>query len=229
MTMNTTGVNPDEIFDYIDGKKKWLAETGKFIDERDGKTYKTVKMPDGRVWMAENLNFETESGSWCYDDDPSNAAKYGRLYDWETAKAVCPKGWHLPSREEWDELCRASGGEEMGQAHDNAGNSIPLDEHSGWNDVGMLLKTKDGWKGRYGYAKNPRYKDVFGFSAMPGGCRFPKCKFGNVGFIGYWWTATDKDSDNAHVRYMNDDGCDPVLQEPAEKNCGFSVRCVRDE
>jgi len=80
---------------------------GTFTDKRDGKTYKTVKMPDGKIWMAENLNYETESGSWCYDNDPSNAVKYGRLYDWNTAKTVCPRGWRLPSRSDWHRLCCA--------------------------------------------------------------------------------------------------------------------------
>jgi uncharacterized protein (TIGR02145 family) len=31
---------------------------GTFQDPRDGKTYKTVKMADGKVWFAENLNFQ---------------------------------------------------------------------------------------------------------------------------------------------------------------------------
>jgi uncharacterized protein (TIGR02145 family) len=31
---------------------------GTVLDKRDGKVYKTVKMPDGKVWMAENLNYQ---------------------------------------------------------------------------------------------------------------------------------------------------------------------------
>jgi uncharacterized protein (TIGR02145 family) len=33
--------------------------TGTFEDPRDKKVYKTVKMPDGKVWMAENLNYQS--------------------------------------------------------------------------------------------------------------------------------------------------------------------------
>ena len=33
------------------------AATATFTDPRDGKTYKTVVMPDGRTWFAQNLNY----------------------------------------------------------------------------------------------------------------------------------------------------------------------------
>ena len=85
-------------------------QTGTFKDTRDGKTYKTVKIGN-QVWMAENLNYKTSSGSWCYDDNSSNCNQYGRLYNWETAKRVCPDGWHLPSKSEFETLLNRYGGE----------------------------------------------------------------------------------------------------------------------
>jgi len=71
--------------------------------------YKKVEMPDGKIWMAENLNCNV-SGSVCYNNDPANCAKYGRLYNWEAAEKACSGGWHLPSSAEWKALLTAVGG-----------------------------------------------------------------------------------------------------------------------
>lgn len=64
-----------------------------------------------QVWMAKNLNIETED-SWCYGNKPENCEKYGRLYTWEAAQHVCPSGWHLPSKYEFEKLFEFAGGSE---------------------------------------------------------------------------------------------------------------------
>lgn len=84
--------------------------TGTFTDSRDGKTYKTVKIGN-QVWMAENLAYTPTNGNyWPYDNSQNNVAKYGYLYDWETAKNIIPKGWHLPTKEEFEILFNNYGG-----------------------------------------------------------------------------------------------------------------------
>jgi len=81
-----------------------------FQDPRDGKSYKIVVI-GGSIWMAENLNFYTPSGSWYYNNDSlAYAGQYGRLYDWTTAVSAVPSGWHLPTKTEWDSLIAHVGG-----------------------------------------------------------------------------------------------------------------------
>jgi len=182
------------------------VEKGTFTDERDGTTYKKITLTSAKLgsvtWMAENLNIEA-GNSWCYDNKPDNCTKYGRLYDWQTAKTVCPSGWHLPSRQEWDDLVTAAGGSSV---------------------AGKKLKSTSGWNT---YSGSITATDEFAFSALPGGYRHPNGTFDYVGRSGFWWTATEDLSGNAddrYMRYYDDD----VIEDNYYKGGGFSVRCLQD-
>jgi uncharacterized protein (TIGR02145 family) len=167
----------------------------------------------GVTWMAENLNIET-ADSWCYGNNPDSCVKYGRLYTYDAAVSACEllgSGWHLPSREEWQELVRA--------VDPNAQLT-----NGGWDDnnvAGRKLKSTSGWY------NNGNGTDSLGFSALPGGYRYSDGGFYNAGYIGYWWPATEYGSSYAYTRdmYYN---VDYVNENYYDKSYGFSVRCRRD-
>ncbi|GBU20174.1 hypothetical protein R80B4_00049 [Fibrobacteres bacterium R8-0-B4] len=158
----------------------------------------------GKKWMKKNLNIETTTGSWCYENSPDSCAKYGRLYTWEAAKAACQLvGWRLPTRAEWDNLVTAAGGSST------AGKK--LKSVSGWNNNG-----NDG-------------TDDFGFSALPGGGRnYSDGSFNSAGRNGCWWTAEEYSSGSAYYRYMLYD-YDNVLEHYYYEDYAWSVRCVGDD
>jgi uncharacterized protein (TIGR02145 family) len=184
-------------------------EYGTVNDKRDGQTYRTVKI-GGRIWMAQNLNYLTKKGSWCYNNSADSCVKYGKLYDWKTALMICPAGYHLPSRVEWDSLAQTAGG--VKQRNDYA--------TTVWENASTKLKAKSGW------SENANGTDDFGFSALPGGFRNDG-KFGEVGYNGSWWTPAEYD-DLAYSRIMDPRYGGHVIEVFDSKSSGLSVRCVAD-
>jgi len=163
-----------------------------------GDTYEFVTI-GGKKWMKKNLNIETDS-SWCYDNADANCDKYGRLYAWNAAKKACPSGWHLPIRQEWEDLYTAVGGAGL---------------------AGKKLKASSGWN------NNGNGTNDYGFSALPGGGRGSDVGFVDAGYYGHWWTATERVDGNAYLQrmgYYDDD----VNESYYYKDGGYSVRCVAD-
>ena len=98
-------------------------------DKLKWKYYGTVKIGD-QWWTSENMNFpeleEYPYLSTCYDNLESNCREYGGLYTLEDLFEIdedddriplpaCPKGWHIPSLDDWNTLFDNYGG--MSQAY----------------------------------------------------------------------------------------------------------------
>ena len=177
------------------------CEYGELKDDRDGQTYKTVKIGD-QVWMAENLNYEGVD-SYCYNDSAEYCEEYGRLYTWVRARDACPTGWHLPTREDFDTLLLTVGGDSL------AGNA--LKSFAGWN------RAEDEGNGA----------DSYGFSGSPAGWMDLTGDYYQVGYFGRFWSissCSDKKAYTLHLKYNAESGSlDCTLKESA-----ISVRCVKD-
>jgi uncharacterized protein (TIGR02145 family) len=74
---------------------------------------------NGKTWTAKNMYGTIgNDGSTitCYantqkapDGDPEFIKNYGCLYTWQEAMKVCPKGWHLPTKAEFETLLKDVG------------------------------------------------------------------------------------------------------------------------
>lgn len=189
-----------------------IEEVNSFTDSRDGNVYKTVKIGN-QVWLAENFRYSCK-GSYAYDDDESNVKKYGRLYTWDAAMKSAPAGWHLPTKEEFDEL------ERWVDAHTDC-------------EVGTALKsTTDDWilEGVHilGFAvEGIPGTDEFGFSTLPAGFRHPLGHYGSLGYSAYFWTASESSEGDTYYRYLYCDD-DDFCENWSSKAYARSIRLLRD-
>jgi uncharacterized protein (TIGR02145 family) len=93
------------------------------LKDWDGNTYH-VREFDGRTWMIENLRVTNRTDGrvvryYIPRNDSGNILPYGLLYDYTTACAVCPRGWHLPTYAEWDQLISSLGQDTSFRIHQN--------------------------------------------------------------------------------------------------------------
>ena len=170
------------------------CEYSELTDDRDGQTYKTVKI-GGQWWMAQNLNYETDS-SFCY-----KCEKYGRLYTWDAVVDVCPDGWHLPSKAEWETLITAVGGQAT---------------------AGKMLKSTSGGKGTdaFGFSVLPAgYRVKGGGYLYEGAHTFFRSS-----------TVSSTEINNGPYSAFLDFNADYAAGMSSDdyNNYGFSVRCLKD-
>ena len=213
------------------------------VTDTDGNVYQTVTI-GAQVWMAENLKVThyrngvaipnvTDGLTWdvlttgasCeYNNNVSNVATYGRLYNWYAAsdsRNIAPAGWHVPSDAEWKQLEMYLG---MSQAEADA---------FGWRGFTEGGKLKEAGTA-YWSPSNPGATNESGFSALPGGCRITWVDsnfYGQMGQRAYFWSSTDGNSGGyIHALIRALEAWDSAIWHVfATKECGFSIRCVRDE
>lgn len=196
-----------------------VSVDGGTITDYDGNIYNVAQI-GSNCWMTENMksthysNGVAVDGVFDYENNPSNATTYGKLYTWYAAanlpeggdatvtnphQGVCPAGWHIPTVADYAELIALSG--------DNAAN-LKSNANS------------DYWLGQFGGAT-----PGIGFDAVPAG--FYDGNFNNILGEAYFWT-----TENVTVT-MNKAlcllyYCPESFWKDIDHHYGLSIRCVRD-
>ena len=181
------------------GKQTWCVKNLDVTNFRNGDPIPETKTK--KEWQKASENGKP---AWCYyENKTSNGTKYGKLYNWYAVndpRGIAPKGYHIPSDEEWTKLTNYLDGED---------------------EAGTKMKSSFGWD------KNGNGTNSSGFSGLPGGFRSIDGAFFGIGSLGDWWSSSERDTNDAWIRYLDCSGGDLERSDGYEK-IGFSVRCLRD-
>jgi len=182
--------------------------------------YYTVVTIGTQCWLGKNLivsagipeikdkaswdNLSTPG--WCYYNyDKQNEDIYGKLYNGYamTSGKLCPKGYHIPSDEEWTILINQLGGDTI---------------------AGFKLKNTAGaWK-------DPNLADgSSGFGAYPGGRTQADGEFIYLGEQAHFWSSTETAPGSNLYWYRGlVNSLKSVFRISWNPKYGFSCRCVKD-
>jgi uncharacterized protein (TIGR02145 family) len=189
------------------GTQTWMSENLKTIRYNDGSAISNVQ--DSVAWSL------LTSDGYCENSNvPSSSGIYGKLYNWYAVSTnkLCPSGWHVPITSEWDTLS------------DYLGN----DEYTG---LKLREAGTDHWESDLGTNES-------GFTAIPGQFRDANGKpldlthwvyfdfFESRRKGAFFWSGSESDALNAWSRSVGNDGV--FANTTADKNFGYSVRCIKD-
>jgi uncharacterized protein (TIGR02145 family) len=204
----------------------------------DGNTYKTVVI-GSQTWLSENLKttkfndgtaipLVTANGAWynlktpgyCWYDnkEAEHKEQFGAIYNWYAVNSgkLCPKGWRVPSDQDWMQL-----EEHLGMVEAEA---LFLGWRGEDKQIGGMLKSTGTalWT-----TPNTGATNSTGFTGDPGGCRLLygdfKFKYG----YGYWWCSVEADSTYGVMRSLASDLV-TIFKSHYQKEYGMSVRCIKD-
>lgn len=196
------------------------------VQDIDGNVYNVVPI-GGQCWTAKNLNvtryrngdvipqiqdntawLNATTGAWCYfENNTANGVVYGKLYNWYAVndpRGLAPEGYHIPSRDEWNQM------------KDFLGGAIV---------AGGKLKTTEHWQ-----APNVGATNETGFSAVPGSQRNGAFYTDGWGVVGVYWTSTQNpdNTDNAWSNTLSKSSSNVSEYQGSWKKVGMAVRCVKN-
>ncbi len=193
------------------------------VSDIDGNVYTVVRIGT-QLWTVENLRTsryndgvsiatgmsnevwkDATTGAYSmYENESSNNATYGKLYNWYAVNTgkLAPVGWHVPTRAEWEALVAYLGGST------EAG--------------GKMKSTSSLW-----LAPNLGATNSSGFSALPGGYRSNSGGFEQLAHTAYWWARDERNATQGNYITVDNDLAGAAING-ATKQFGYSVRLVKD-
>lgn len=224
-------------------------EYGELLDTRENKVYRTVKI-NNQEWMAQNLDYryilsETDSNSFCYNEDPEYCKKYGRLYTWAAAidsvsiekngygtcgfqalcnftedeklRGICPEGYRIPNKTDWTTLLESimTGIEDKGSYIYYHGAATKLRDLKTWEENDLDAT------------------DEFGFSMLSTGLKYQDNYQGIDAYTAFWSLEESPKSGNFAGYYayiaMNEALIwSNILWQKTEKNSAHPIRCIKE-
>jgi uncharacterized protein (TIGR02145 family) len=186
------------------GSQVWTSKNLDVSTYRNGDTIRHATTP--QEWKDAE---DKKQAAWCYYEfDSKNGKTYGKLYNWyavNDSRGLAPKGYHIPSDEEWTILTDKLGGEEI---------------------AGKKMKSKSGWA-KIINNKSVNGDNSSGFNGLPGGGCDDDGNFNGITGYGYFWSSSENYAGNIwYWRLCYGDA--GVFRSPSNKYSGFSVRCLRD-
>ena len=181
------------------GTQQWMEKNLDVLTYRNGDVIPQVTDPT--AWAA------LTTGAWCwYSNSADNGAVYGKLYNWYAVndpRGLAPQGWHIPTDADWTILGTLLGGNAA------AGGKMKTTGTTRWTTPNASATNESGYAG------------------LPGGDRYVDGTFYAVGYLGYWWSASESSSPNAWYRIL-DYSVGSLDRANGSEKYGFSVRCLRD-
>lgn len=188
------------------GTQTWSSKNAEITTFQNGDVIPEAKTND--EWTKADAD---KKPAWCYyNNDPANGKKFGKLYNYYAVndpRGFAPKGWHVPSFDEWKVLNDFLGG----ASTDKGG-------------AGDQLKSTSGWVSNSGTITNGTNKS--GFNAFPTGYRDYDCEFYSLTYLTCFWTSTEEDEEMGWFKLIGIER--DSYQDTHNKRFGLSVRLIKD-
>ena len=195
---------------------------GELIDERDGQTYKTIKIGE-QTWMAENLNYAylqptstKDSSSECYNNEPDSCAKYGRLYLWSAA---------MDSAAIFSKDGKDCGDWKYQNVYENP--SCNTQPHKGVQGVcpeswHIPTKTDINTFSQYANASTENFNSIVKYWLSGNNDDIQKLPQDSI-----FWTSVEKDTGDATALIFN--ATNITIRDDIHKRSSHFIRCVKDD